>query len=42
MCDVLFGMPKIDVIALQTRIETMLPTLNEYQRRRYLSTEAKT
>jgi hypothetical protein len=33
---------KIDVIALQIRIETMLPTLNEYQRRRYLATEAKT
>jgi hypothetical protein len=39
---VLFGMSKIDVIALQIRIETMLPTLNEYQRRRYLATEAKT
>jgi hypothetical protein len=35
-------MPKTDTIALQTRIETMLPTLNEYQRRRYLSTKAKT
>jgi hypothetical protein len=35
-------MPKIDKIALQTRIETMLPTLNEYQQRRYLATEAKT
>ncbi|MDR2707741.1 MAG: ISAzo13 family transposase [Nitrososphaerota archaeon] len=35
-------MPKIDVVALQTRIETMLPTLNEYQQRRYLATEAKT
>jgi hypothetical protein len=35
-------MPKIDKIALQTRIETMLPTLNEYQQRRYLSIEAKT
>ena len=35
-------MPKIDKIALQTRIKTMLPTLNEYQQRRYLATEAKT
>jgi hypothetical protein len=35
-------MPKIDIIALQTRINTMLPSLNEYQRRRYLATEAKT
>jgi hypothetical protein len=34
-------MPKIDKLALQTRIETMLPTLNEYQQRRYLATEAK-
>ena len=31
-----------DVNALKIRIETMLPTLNEYQRRRYLSIEAKT
>jgi hypothetical protein len=31
-----------DINALKTRIETMLPTLNEYQRRRYLSIEAKT
>ncbi len=42
MYAVLSDMPKIDVIALQTRIETMLPSLNEYQRRRYLATEAKT
>jgi|GEM_PF-900342 len=27
----------IDMLALEIRIETMLPTLNEYQRRRYLS-----
>ena len=27
--------------ALKMRIETVLPTLNEYQRRRYLSAEAK-
>jgi hypothetical protein len=26
---------------LQMRIEMMLPTLNEFQRRRYLATEAK-
>jgi hypothetical protein len=30
-----------DVNALKMRIETMMPTLNEYQRRRYLSAEAK-
>ena len=35
-------MKNIDIHALQTRIETMVPTLKEYQRRRYLSTEAKT
>jgi len=31
----------VDVFALQSRIEAMLPTLNEYQRRRYLAVEAK-
>lgn len=31
-----------DINALKLRIETMLPTLNEYQKRRYLSIEAKT
>jgi len=31
----------VDVNALKTRIENVLPTLNEYQRRRYLSAEAK-
>jgi len=30
-----------DISALRMRIETVLPTLNEYQRRRYLSAEAK-
>lgn len=35
-------MKDIDILALQTRIEAMMPTLNEYQRRRYLSAEAKT
>jgi hypothetical protein len=35
-------MNTIDVLAIQTRIEAVLPTLNEYQRRRYLSAEAKT
>lgn len=34
-------MKDVDVATLQFRIETMLPSLNEYQRRRYLSTEAK-
>jgi hypothetical protein len=34
-------MNNIDVVAIQTRIEAVLPTLNEYQRRRYLSAEAK-
>ena len=28
-------------LALQTRIQTVLPTLNEYQKRRYLAAEAK-
>jgi hypothetical protein len=31
-----------DTIILQTRINTILPTLNEHQRRIYLATEAKT
>jgi hypothetical protein len=31
----------VDVAALQMRIEIVLPSLNEYQRRRYLSAEAK-
>jgi hypothetical protein len=35
-------MKNIDICALKTRIDSMLPTLNEYQRRRYLSVEAKT
>jgi hypothetical protein len=30
-----------DKLALQTRIQTVLPTLNEYQKRRYLAAEAK-
>jgi hypothetical protein len=30
-----------DIHALQTRIKAVVPTLNEYQRRRYLSAEAK-
>ncbi|MDR2438231.1 MAG: ISAzo13 family transposase, partial [Planctomycetaceae bacterium] len=34
-------MENADVLAIQTRIEAVLPTLNEYQRRRYLSAEAK-
>jgi DNA-binding MurR/RpiR family transcriptional regulator len=34
-------MKDIDVAALKMRIEAVLPTLNEYQRRRYLSAEAK-
>ena len=34
-------MNNTDILALQTRIEAVLPTLNEYQRRRYLSAEAK-
>jgi hypothetical protein len=34
-------MKDTDVLALQTRIEAVVPTLNEYQRRRYLSAEAK-
>jgi hypothetical protein len=34
-------MKNIDVLAIQNRIEAVLPTLNEYQSRRYLSAEAK-
>jgi len=34
-------MNRKDKLALQTRIEDVLPTLNEYQRRRYLAAEAK-
>jgi len=35
------NMKNINVLEIKTRIEMMLPTLNEYQRRRYLSVEAK-
>jgi hypothetical protein len=34
-------MNNVDVNALKLRIDIMLPTLNEYQRRRFLSVEAK-
>ena len=34
-------MEKINILTVQNRIEGVLPTLNEYQRRRYLSAEAK-
>jgi len=34
-------MDNIDIFSLQNRIETMLPSLNEYQQRRYLASEAK-
>jgi hypothetical protein len=34
-------MIKADIKALAMRIETMMPMLNEYQRRKYLATEAK-
>jgi hypothetical protein len=34
-------MNTIDAISIQRRIEAVLPALNEYQRRRYLSAEAK-
>ena len=34
-------MANTDILAIQIRIEAVLPTLNEYQRRRYLSAEAK-
>ena len=33
-------MKNVDIYSIQNRIETMLPTLNEYQKRRYLSAEA--
>jgi len=35
-------MTNVELNALQSRIEMVLPTLNEYQRRRYLSAEART
>ncbi|MHB9292713.1 hypothetical protein Holit_01816 [Hollandina sp. SP2] len=34
-------MDNIEVLKLQMRIQAVLPTLKEYQRRRYLSAEAK-
>ena len=34
-------MTKIDTVALERRISQTIPMLNEYQRRRYLSIEAK-
>ena len=34
-------MDKIDILTFQNKIDTMLPALNEYQRRRYLGAEAK-
>jgi hypothetical protein len=34
-------MENADVLAIQSRIEAVLPTLKEYQRRRYLSAEAQ-
>ena len=34
-------MNEINILAIQNRINAILPTLNEYQRRRYLSAEAK-
>jgi hypothetical protein len=37
----MISMDVIDALTIQRRIETVLPTLNEYQRRRYLSAEAK-
>jgi hypothetical protein len=33
-------MKDVDVLALKTRIDSILPTLNEYQRRLYLASEA--
>jgi hypothetical protein len=41
ICVIVVSMKDVDILALTTRIETVLPTLNEYQRRRYLSAEAK-
>jgi len=37
----LISMNGMDELAIEARISTVLPTLNEYQRRRYLSAEAK-
>jgi hypothetical protein len=34
-------MKNVDILSIQNRIETVLPALNEYQKRRYLSAEAK-
>jgi hypothetical protein len=34
-------MKNIDIVALQTRINAMMPVLNEYQLRRFLSAEAR-
>ena len=34
-------MKNVNVLAIQMRVEAVLPALNEYQRRRYLSAEAK-
>jgi len=34
-------MENVDILAIRNRIEAVLPTLNEYQSRRYLSAEAK-
>ena len=34
-------MEQIDIVAIKMRIDFVMPTLNEYQRRRYLSAEAK-
>jgi hypothetical protein len=34
-------MKEVDILTILNRIETVLPTLNEYQSRRYLSAEAK-
>ena len=34
-------MKSVDIDALQLRIQTILPSLNEYQHRLYLSSEAK-
>jgi transposase len=37
----MYIMDKINEFSIKTRIEAVLPSLNEYQRRRYLSAEAK-
>ena len=37
----LLSMKDLDVLLIQNRIEATLPTLNEYQKRRYLSAEAR-